>query len=334
MRERKVKAYLAVFLLIMAILSCTVGGRIASSVETYSGSIASIDKSIGDALKLITGVTVTSVVISLLPDDVATPVANQFSDFSDYLLFIVIILLAEKYLVTLFGATAFRILIPAACILVFAGLVKGREGLKKAGIKLIVAGFAISFLIPVSTAVSNLINAVYGSNIQATIEKTDKLSSTISFEEEQSEEDAAAVKEKPEAEKASMSASGFDSEKGVDKSKFKSFFGSIGATVSNAAGAVSQAVSNAVDSVVDSVKDAFNFFMELAKDFAESIAVMIVTSCIIPIAVLAAFVSMLKLLFGIDISGIYDIPNKIKMRRNRFRGGNKGAEEKELTKNN
>lgn len=42
MGERKVKAYLAVFLLIIAILSCTVGGRIASSVDTYSNSIGGL----------------------------------------------------------------------------------------------------------------------------------------------------------------------------------------------------------------------------------------------------------------------------------------------------
>ena len=328
MKERK--TVIAVILLIAAVLSCTVGGKIVSSADTYSDSIASIDKSIGDALKLTTAVTTTSVAISFLPGDVATPIADQFADFTDYLVFIVIILLAEKYLVTILGLVSFRILIPAACLLIIAGLLNEREGLKNAGKKLIIAGLSVCFLIPASTTVSDLINTVYGSNFQETIEKVDILSSNIPSEETQNTEKIASSKEETKAKKASASVQ-TDNEESTDESKIKHFFSNIGSTVSGAASTVSSAVSNAVGSVVSSAKDAIDYFTSLVKNFAESIAVMVVTSCIVPIAVLAAFVFILKLFLGIDISGVNDIPNKIKKQRKHYGESKEDTEEKELT---
>lgn len=329
MRERKI--LIAGILLIAAILSCTVGGKIASSVDTYADSIASIDKSIGDALKLTSGITASSVAISFLPGDIATPIADQFADFTDYLVFIVIILLAEKYLVTLLGMTAFRILIPASCILILVGLLSEREGLKNAGKKLIIAGVAISFLIPVSTTVSDVINDVYGSSIQETIEKADILSSNIFSDEDKDSEEAAKTQEKKKVQETPSSVQKTNDEKSTDESKFKNFFSGIGTTVSNAVGTVSNAVSNAVDSVIDSAKDAFNYFTALAKDFIESIAVMIVTSCIVPIAVLAAFVFILKLFLGIDISKVNDFPGKFKRQRQGMKEHSTESKETEFT---
>ena len=332
MRERKV--IIAGILLIAAILSCTVGGKIASSTDTYTDSIASIDKSIGDALKLTTAATSTSVVISMLKDDIATPISEQFADFTDYLLLIVIILLAEKYLVPILGMAAFRIIIPASCILILVGLLSERESLKNAGKKLIIAGIAVSFLIPASTTVSNTIREIYGNNIQETIEEVDKLSSNAFTEGDQTAEEAPLPEAETEGGKASASLQETDNEESSDKNKFGNFFNGIGTSITNAASTVSHAVLNAVDSIFDSAKDKFDYFTGLVKNFVESIAVMVVTSCIVPIVVLVAFVSMLKFLFGIDISGVYDLPNRIKKQRNRFREGKKESEEKELAKIN
>lgn len=57
----------------------------------------------------------TSALITLLPGDTATPIAEKMADVSGYLLVVLCAIYLEKYLVTITGYVAFTYLIPIAC---------------------------------------------------------------------------------------------------------------------------------------------------------------------------------------------------------------------------
>lgn len=58
--------------------------------------------------------TATSALITLIPGDVGTPIAEKVADLSGYLLIVLCAIFLEKYLVTITGYAAFKIFIPVA----------------------------------------------------------------------------------------------------------------------------------------------------------------------------------------------------------------------------
>lgn len=53
--------------------------------------------------------TATSALITLIPGDVGTPIAEKVADLSGYLLIVLCAVYLEKYLVTLTGYAAFKL---------------------------------------------------------------------------------------------------------------------------------------------------------------------------------------------------------------------------------
>ena len=64
---------------------------------------------------------------------------------------------------------AFRLLVPAACLLLAAWLLAGRDWLRKAGWKLLVFGLAIVLVIPASVRVSGMIEDTYRLSMEETL---------------------------------------------------------------------------------------------------------------------------------------------------------------------
>lgn len=78
-------------------------------------TIASLDEKKQTVMELTAASTVTSALITLLPGDTATPIAEKMADVSGYLLVVLCAIYLEKYLVTITGYVAFTYLIPIAC---------------------------------------------------------------------------------------------------------------------------------------------------------------------------------------------------------------------------
>ena len=115
MNFNKQKCITAVILLLVAILSITVIGKYASAPENHQKTIASLDEKKQTVMELTAASTVTSALITLLPGDTATPIAEKMADVSRYLLVVLCAIYLEKYLVTITGYVAFTYLIPNAC---------------------------------------------------------------------------------------------------------------------------------------------------------------------------------------------------------------------------
>ena len=80
MNFNKQKCITAVILLLVAILSITVIGKYASAPENHQKTIASLDEKKQTVMELTAASTVTSALITLLPGDTATPIAEKMAE--------------------------------------------------------------------------------------------------------------------------------------------------------------------------------------------------------------------------------------------------------------
>ena len=120
-------------------------------------------------MELTAASAAASVAISAVPGDATTPIANQVSELSSYLLLVTGVILLEKILLTLTGYLAFKLLIPLACALVIVSLVCSRAFLRQLALKLAVFGLALWLLIPASLQVSSLVEDTF--DVQQTVEQ-------------------------------------------------------------------------------------------------------------------------------------------------------------------
>ena len=170
MNFNKQKCITAVILLLVAILSITVIGKYASAPENHQKTITSLDEKKQTVMELTAASTVTSALITLLPGDTATPIAEKMADVSGYLLVVLCAIYLEKYLVTITGYVAFTYLIPIACGLWILNLAFENATVRKLAAKLAVFGIAIFLVVPASVKISDLIGDTYQAQIEATIE--------------------------------------------------------------------------------------------------------------------------------------------------------------------
>ena len=153
----KKKCILLATWLLIGILSFTVVGKYAAAPESHQATITSLDEKKNTVLELTMAATATSAVITLLPGDIGTPIAEKVADLSGYLLIVLCAIFLEKYLVTITGYAAFKIFIPAACVLFATNLFVSNRSLDRLARKLLVFGICIFLVVPSSVKISDLI---------------------------------------------------------------------------------------------------------------------------------------------------------------------------------
>lgn len=87
---------------------------IAIDQSTYSEATAYLDDKMANATMLSLGTTSASLIVTLLPDDTGTPIANELAKYSGYLLLVTSTIFLERYLITTIGFVASTIVLPAA----------------------------------------------------------------------------------------------------------------------------------------------------------------------------------------------------------------------------
>ena len=236
-------------------------------VETWGSTIEVIDAKKSNVLALTTSSLALSAAI---PDDAGTPVAEQLSQLAGNLGIVLAVLYLEKYLLTILSFLSFGVLIPIVCVLFAISLgIHGRLStsrvLRVLGMRvLIVAAIAIT-VVPASVWVTQRVDETYQVSIAQ-------------------EEAKAKAKAEEKATKESKS-------KSEQKQENKSFLDQL----VDGAAQLGSALSSGVQSLTDSV-------ITQATNLIEGAIVMIVTSCLIPLLVLAAFLWMGHALLGIDVS--------------------------------
>ena len=292
MKVNITKCIIAILLIIIGAVSFASVSKYASKPENHKATIASLDDKKETVLELTAATTATSALITLLPGDTATPIAEKMADLSTYLLVVLCAVFLEKYLVTITGYAAFRYLIPAACVLFLINLAVNNETIRKLASKLLIFGLAIFVVVPASVKMSDLIENTYRAQIESAMEEAKETQDIVGdVSDRESTTEAASDTQSDRKEQSANDDTTSDS--GVfgflDKAKD---------AISNAKDSVNDAVSNVAISSEELVKKVENTL----NRFIEAVAVMIITSCIIPMLVLVFFFWLIKILLEVDVT--------------------------------
>lgn len=262
--ERPLLKYgLVALLIVAALLSEFVGRPHFENVETWSGCIEVIDAKKNNVLALTTSTIALSAAISALPDDTGTPVAEQLTQLSSNLGIVLAVLYLEKYLLTIFGFLSFGVLGPAAFVFFAISLLA--HGHLSTGHTLFTLGIRLLLIGVIAIAV-----------VPASVWVTQRIDETYQTSISQAESEGSAEESEPT-----------DSE----DQENKNFWDGI-------ASGAAQLVSN----LKDGIKSVTDGVVEQVTNLIEGAIVMIVTSCLIPLLVLAVFLWMAHSLMGINVS--------------------------------
>ena len=278
--EKQKKILFALIPIVIALLSFFVIARFTSSTEFNAKTFQSLDDKKTTVMELAAASTAASAAITLIPGDVGTPIANKLADLSSYFLIVLCAIYLEKYLVTITGYAAFKILVPIACVFFSGYLLWRKEILRVVAQKFLLFGLAVYLVIPASVKVADMIETTYASSIESTIETAKQTTDEIESETGESGQ----VDDKSSNEK-SQSDSDSDSKENAG-GFFSGLFNKVQEGVSTATANVENVLNN----------------------FIEALAILLVTSCLIPILVLIFFVWLVKMLLGLNI----DIPTSVR----------------------
>ena len=253
--ETMKKTIFTLILVLIAVVSFMLVSGKASSLETHSANIASLDEKASTVLQLSGTSALVSAGITALPGDAATPIAEKLADFTGYFLVILCVLYAEKYLLTLIGAGVFQWLIPFACLLGIVGVWTRGGGWKRVRTKMAIFGLALYFAIPFSLHISDQIYKVYDSTIEMTISEAEELTSNTSA---------------------------------LSQSQDESILSGI------------------LEKLSESVASLSNKAVKTLNNYVQSLAIMIVTSCVIPILVVLFLIWLVKVLTNSD--NLFSLP--------------------------
>ena len=251
---------LAAVLVLLALVSALPLAEVFSRPETYAATIETLDEKKANVTALVASSTGLSAAITAIPDDVGTPVADKLMDVSSDLGIVLMVIYLEKYLLTIFGLAAFRVLVPVGCALLVVSLLLMRRSavtgpLARLGVKALLMAVVLFAVVPASVAVTDMVDRTYEVSAQA---------------------QAAA-------------------EQGADDAGEQSQEEGDGSILDFITG-IPEMLADGVSSLTDEVLDQVNRLIE-------SLAVMIVTSCVIPVVVLLFFMWAANALLGVDMSG-------------------------------
>lgn len=264
--NKKLQIGFIVALVVLALLSGFVARPHFADTKTWDSTIEVIDQKKGNVLALTTSCVALSAGITALPGDTGTPVAEQLAQLSGNLGIVLAVLYLEKYLLTILWSVGLGILIPFSLVLFAVSLgIHGR--------------WSTSAVVRrVATRV--LVVAMIGmALVPASVWVSQKVDETYQVSIEQTEQKA-------------TEASTTKSEEKVESKKEK-----------NVLEQLTDGASSLLTSVTESAKSMTDEVVQQVTDLIEGVIVMIVTSCVIPLLVLAAFLWLGHTLLGIDISG-------------------------------
>ena len=171
---------------------------------------------------------------------------------SKYFLIVLCAIYLEKFLLTVTGMVAFKYIIPIACLLCIIFIASNEKIFAKIATKLFLFSLVISFTIPISVNIANMIESNYASSIDTTLNNAKQNTQTV-----------------------------------TDNAKEEN----------------GNAIDKFVNNITGNANEILKKFENTVSSFIEAIAVMIVTSCLIPIGVLFFFLWLVKLIFSINVTG-------------------------------
>lgn len=241
---------------LIAVLSFFVLSEKIPQTQFVQTSLESVEKSKTTVMEFAGATLATSLAISALPDDFASPLAESLADMNKYFIFILIVLFVERLILMQGIKVSFLAIIPIGCLLYAFGYAIRREFFINFGKKIGLLGLALVLVIPCSTHVTNYVGKEYLEYVDETIQDTQKGSDTIN-EIVLSEDTEQTIFEK---------------------------------------------LSGAFKTAIQGVKDLLQYFNNMIKKCMNSIAIMIITTFLLPLINLFFFKWLLAELFQIKFA--------------------------------
>lgn len=276
---------IACAVLIALALVCALGVAPAwSSTEHFEAQIQTLDEKKNNVLGLVTTTTVASTALSAIPGDTATPLAEKLADLSSDLLIVLAVIYLEKFLITTLSYVSLTWLLPFAlavygllALLYTTNLVPNlRSTARRIAWISLVFGIMLATVIPASIWVTDRIDQTYEESMVQAIDASDLVGS-----EDATSDDATGAGADSSADSTSDGSSIFD--------KITNFFEDTAETITESAQGLSDSAISTITQLVDSM------------------AVMIVTSCLIPLLVLVVFFWIAKTVAGIDLGPVSQV---------------------------
>ena len=235
---------------------------VTSSPETYASMIESLDEKRNTVTGLIATSTATSAAITVLPDDVGTPIAEKIADLSTYFLIVLGAIFLEKILLTVGGYVTFKCIVPILCFAAISAILIRKKTWRifcyNLIVRMLLFGFVLCIVTPASIQISTVVENLHVTSINESVEK---------------------VKESAE----SMDESDSDNE----SQKKEGFVSGLVSKVTDLA----KGITSGVTQTLDAVQNYLN-------NLIEAFAIFMVTTCIIPIVVLIILILAVKWIFN------------------------------------
>lgn len=231
----------------------------------YSDDMEQFNDSRNTVMELMAASTATSTAITFLHDDWGYPIAEKLADLSTGFLVVLTAVFVEKYLLTTILYVTLLIGVPFLCLAFALSIYRSdedkRDRTRAIAWKLLVFLVALNICIPGSVEISGLIQNTYKTSIDETISEARGIAQEI--EDVDSDEES-------------------DEEQGV-----------IDGLISKVSG-VAEDITSGATALVEKAKNCLN-------NFIEALAILIVTSCVIPLIVLFIILAIIKAFWGLDV---------------------------------
>ena len=140
--------------------------------STYQSAFDYLEEKMGNATMISLGVTSASFVISLIPDDAGSAIANELAEYSGYMLIVISAIFLERYLLTTIGFISSSFILPLSCLIAGLAVIarpQSRLKLKEYAFRLLIFGVCIAMVIPLGCYCGQMIENANSASIQAAL---------------------------------------------------------------------------------------------------------------------------------------------------------------------
>lgn len=239
----------------IALLSVSVLVSKIPETKFFTNTVEALDESQTEVMEFTGAIMGTSVAISALPDDFATPLADTLADMDKYFVFILMVIFIERLIVIEGTKIAFLYIIPIACGLYMLSALIKKDFIRVFSVKVAILAISLIMVVPCSIHFTNAVAADYLTYVDETITDTQNGSDIVNNIISSTEE----------------STGLFDK------------------------------ISNAFSTAIHGAPELVNYFKTVLKRCINSIAILLVTSFVMPLVTLWFFKWLLGELFKINI---------------------------------
>ena len=159
------------------------GSACASTESFHHEDIAYLESKKNNAKALSASASAVSVLVSLLPEDTATPMANQISDIGRDFMIVLAALAAEQNLLTITGRITFCWIIPISLGILVLFVLLRRKLFMQIGVKLALTGCVLYLLVPLTLRITRLADSAYQDAVDSSLQQSQEIENAFHYNE-------------------------------------------------------------------------------------------------------------------------------------------------------